>query len=177
MAHFFPNQKPILLHTHLSPPKQPGIVKCKITYDATNVEVTYTPYIKKIVQHIGLIKVDFSYPYKSTNRTPFTTNQTHFKQFDELIFIKNGLLADTTIANIALLIDDQWLTPLQPLLPGTTRARLLETKELFETNLSYKALQDAKKIAFLNAMIGFDIQEDGILSSIKKETLKVLDVV
>jgi 4-amino-4-deoxychorismate lyase len=80
------------------------------------------------------------------------------------LIVKNNLLCDTTIANIALLIDNQWLTPSTPLLEGTTRARLLDEGFLSAACLTSKDIQKADKIAIMNAMVGFVEVENGIIS-------------
>lgn len=71
---------------------------------------------------------------------------------------------DTTIANIALYIENQWLTPQVPLLHGTTRARLLDEGFLSPAPLTPNHLADATKIAVMNAMIGFVEIENGIIT-------------
>ena len=38
---------------------------------------------------------------------------------------------------------------------GTTRARLIEDKKIFEKDISLEMLQKHKKFAIFNAMIGF----------------------
>lgn len=79
---------------------------------------------------------------------------------DDVIFLKDGLLTDTSIANIALYIDGVWLTPQKPLLQGTTRARLLEKKFLKEEKLTINSLKIAQKFAIMNALMGFKILEN-----------------
>ena len=76
---------------------------------------------------------------------------------DEIIIIKNGLVTDTSIANIAILHDERWLTPKLPLLEGTTRKRLLNEGKVFESNITPTMLRNADKIALMNAMVDFDI--------------------
>ncbi|HEX5330706.1 aminotransferase class IV, partial [Sulfuricurvum sp.] len=73
-------------------------------------------------------------------------------------------LRDTTIANIALLIEGRWFTPESPLLEGTTRARLIEEGFLTAASLTPKDIEKATKIALMNAMVGFVEVENGIIS-------------
>ena len=83
---------------------------------------------------------------------------------DEIIIIKNGIVTDTTIANIAIFYENIWLTSKNCLLNGTTKNRLIEEKFLIEKDITPKMLKDAPKIALMNAMIGFDIKEDYTLN-------------
>lgn len=75
------------------------------------------------------------------------------------MIIKNGLISDTTIANIAIYLDGIWITPKKPLLKGTTRDRYLKEGKLIEKDISAEDLK-ASKIALMNAMIDFDILND-----------------
>jgi 4-amino-4-deoxychorismate lyase len=73
------------------------------------------------------------------------------------LIIKNELVTDTSIANIAFFDGEKWLTPKKPLLKGTTRARLLENGEIFEADIDVHTLKNYTQVALLNAMIDFDI--------------------
>ena len=73
----------------------------------------------------------------------------------EAIFVKDDLITDSSIANIACLIDNQWLTPKTPLLQGTCRQRLLDEKKLILADISVEDFNKAKKLAFFNALTGF----------------------
>ena len=79
---------------------------------------------------------------------------------DEIIIVKNGIVTDTSIANIAIFYDDVWITSKNCLLNGTTKNRLLEEKFLVEKDITLEMLKKASKIALMNAMIGFDIKEN-----------------
>ena len=79
---------------------------------------------------------------------------------DEIIIIKNKIVTDTSIANIAIFHNGVWITSKNCLLKGTTRNRLLEDKFLVEKNITLNMLKKASKIALMNAMIDFDIKEN-----------------
>lgn len=78
---------------------------------------------------------------------------------DEIIIVKNEIVTDTSIANIAVFYEGQWLTSKECLLKGTTRTRLLEERKIIEKDISLDMLKNASQIALMNAMIGFDIIE------------------
>ena len=82
------------------------------------------------------------------------------KSLDASQDYKNGLITDTSIANIAIEIDGIWFTPKTPLLYGTTRQRYLDNSKLKELDISIEMLQSANKIGLLNAMIDFDVLDD-----------------
>ena len=82
---------------------------------------------------------------------------------DDIVIVKNGLLTDTTIANIALYDGNQWLTPASPLLEGTTRTRLLDIGKLTEAEISIDTLDRYYMTAIMNTMLGFVQVENGII--------------
>ncbi len=69
--------------------------------------------------------------------------------------IKEGLLTDTSIANIAIYDGKQWITPKSPLLKGTFRAMMLEKQLLLEKDVKIKDIKNAQGFALMNALLGF----------------------
>ena len=134
------------------------LLKCKVIYNEDEViSVSFLEYSKKIIKNFKLIYDDsINYKYKSENRE--SINQLYLKKenADEIIIVRNHFITDTTIANIAIFLDEQWLTPKVPLLKGTTRQRYLDNLKIKEINITVKMLMNAQKIALLNAMIDFD---------------------
>lgn len=137
-------------------PINDDFLKCKVFYDKHGViDVIYEPYIKKIFKTFKIVYDDsIEYKYKSTKRERLTKLYEQRDSCDEIIIVKNGLVTDTSIANIAIYDGEFWLTNKTPLLRGTTQERLLKQREIFATDISVDMLKKAKKIALLNAMIG-----------------------
>ncbi len=141
------------LKRYIDPPKK-GLYRCKVHYEKEIKRVEFFPYTPKEPTSLKPVEADFEYPYKYSDRSAIE-NILKNSGADEVLFVKNTLLRDTSIANIALMIDGIWYTPKNPLLKGTTRQRLLEEGFLKERSLSLNDLKRADKIAFMNAMIGF----------------------
>ena len=143
-------------------PVNEKLLKCKVIYNDEGIkEVTFSEYKKREIKSFKLIHDDeIDYSKKSTNRENIDALFEKKENADEIIIIKNSLVTDTTIANIAVFDGTSWLTPKKPLLRGTTRARLLEEKEIIEADISVETLLKSKKIALLNAMVEMDIKED-----------------
>ena len=97
------------------------------------------------------------YRYKFNDRSKLTLLLD--KNYDEIIIEKDGLLTDTSIANIAFYNGKEWLTPKTPLLEGTTRERLLKEKFLKLENIKKENIKNYSHFALMNAMIGFQIQK------------------
>ena len=155
----------INLQEYIYPPSE-ELLRCKITYNNYEVlNVEYFTYTKREIKSFKLIFDDeISYGKKYLNREKLDNLFSKKDSCDEIIIIKNGIITDTSIANIAIFYENNWLTSKNYLLNGTTRNRLLEEKFLIEKDITLEMLKDASKIALMNAMIGFDIKEDYTLN-------------
>ncbi|RUM56328.1 MAG: 4-amino-4-deoxychorismate lyase, partial [Nautilia sp.] len=69
--------------------------------------------------------------------------------------VKNGLITDTTISNLAFFDGNNWITPKTPLLKGTKREELIQKGFLKEKEIKIEDIKHFKKFAMMNAIIGF----------------------
>lgn len=151
--------------SHLIAPPDDTLLRCRVLYDAEGCHITYHAYIPRRFQWLRLVTDDtIVYDYKYTNRNALDTLYQQRGDADEIIIVKNGLLTDATIANIALYDGTAWYTPKAPLLHGSTRERLLHEGQLFEAEISLDTLHQYKRYALLNAMLGFVEVECGIMA-------------
>lgn len=147
----------ISLSSLLSPPK--GLTcRVRVEYAHEVLHVAYIPYLPRQINSFCIVESNLTYAYKWSNREEI--NALKVEGYDDIIIVKNGLLSDTSIANIALLINGQWVTPKKPLLEGVTRRRLIDNGFLKVENLTTKSLQTMEKFAIINALIGFKIIEN-----------------
>jgi len=146
------------LQEFITPPEW-GLYRCRLIYDTQSVDVTFHEYKKREIATLKLIfENDIEYAHKSTAREDIDTLFEQREEGDDILIIKNLLVTDTSIANIAFETSDgQWITPKTPLLKGTTRARLLDEGKLLEVDIKVNELRSFKRVALLNAMIDFDI--------------------
>ncbi len=144
----------IFLAEHLFPPDK-GVYRVRMEYSQGIEKIGYMPYTPRIFQQFVVVEKEMTYAYKSCDRD--VLQSPLLEKYDDVIFTCKGVLRDTSIANIALLIDGVWQTPQAPLLKGTTRARLLSSGCLHETVLTRHSLQKAQKFAIMNALIGFKV--------------------
>jgi 4-amino-4-deoxychorismate lyase len=141
---------------------QKGLYRCKLIYNCsdTQIETLYFPYTPAMVTTLKLVYDDrIEYAYKSLDRSALENLFDQREMCDDILIVKNGLLTDTSKANIALFKDGKWWTPKTPLLAGTTRQRLLEEKKIFEADIEVDSIQNFEKLSFMNAMIGFQTQD------------------
>lgn len=143
-------------------PPEIGLYRCRLTYDLSKaphkIDVTYHEYKKRDISSLKLVYDDeIEYALKSTCRDGLNALYAQRGECDDVLIVKNSLLTDTTIANIAFYDSNRWVTPALPLLKGTTRERLLRSGQIFEADIAVKDLKKFSKIALMNAMVDFDI--------------------
>jgi len=151
---------PKKLITFLGNRPHEGLYRAKLVYKENgDIEnVNYFLYKKREIQSLKLLEVDrFDYSKKFLNRDILDVYFRNRDSCDDVVFVIDGKITDTTIANIAFLKEGIWYTPKNPLLPGTTRERLLETGSIQIKDIYFSDIFQYEKIALLNAMIGFDI--------------------
>ncbi|MDD2265333.1 aminotransferase class IV family protein [Sulfuricurvum sp.] len=151
------------LNSLIHPPEE-GLYRCRFLYDEIGFTVEFHPYVPRVITSLKLIYDDtIEYSLKDSNREALNALYEQRGECDDILIVKNGLLTDTSIANIALWIEGKWLTPQTPLLEGTTRARLLEEGFLTPAPLRPEDIAQATKVAIFNAMVDFLEVESGII--------------
>jgi len=158
----FSTSERVDLKEYIQPLPSKGLFRCRITYRTQIESVEFFPYQPKKIQYFNIIKSEIDYSFKYNNREEINhlLQSTVKDEYGEIIIEKNGLLSDTSIANIALYDGLSWFTPKTPLLEGTTRARLLEKGFLKEKDIEREDIQHFSHFALMNAMIGFQIQKN-----------------
>ena len=155
--HLFGTTDEIDIEKYLTDIPSLGLYRAKLIYDRNIQDITYYIYKAKTIQTFRLLRADINYRYKYLNRAHINTLIEKCRESDEIIIIKDELLTDTTIANIALRQDGIWYTPAEPLLQGTTRARLLDEGKVITKNIKAADIDSYDGLALMNAMIGFRI--------------------
>jgi len=147
----------------LMPPAE-GQWRCRVVYDKYGVEIEYLSYKPRVVTTLRAVEADeIDYRDKTTERGILNTLYAQRGSADDILIVRDGLITDTTVANVACLIGGRWLTPAKPLLEGTARARLLSEGLLTEADITLEAARQAEKIAVMNALSGFVEVTGGIL--------------
>lgn len=159
VLNFLGSQKVEELIQHINPPKF-GIYRCRVIYTTDTIDVSYHEYKKKEVSSLKvLFHDDINYSMKSTYRDEIDALYAQRGKCDDILIVKDLLVCDTSIANIAFYKDGEWITPKNPLLKGTTRARLLDEGKIVEADIKVQDIRNFSKIALLNAMIDFYVLE------------------
>jgi len=138
-----------------------GKWRVRVTHNQYGIQKIETfPIKKRSFKKFKLITINFDYKFKYKNRNQFSILNSQFSIYDELILVKNNLITDTTISNLAFFTGKEWITPKYPLLNGTKREELIQKGVLKETNIHISDLKYFKKMAMINAILGFFEIED-----------------
>jgi para-aminobenzoate synthetase/4-amino-4-deoxychorismate lyase len=97
--------------------------------------------------------------HKTTNRRLYE-HALSLSDADDVVLIDGeGHITETTIANVAVLLDDIWWTPPVScgLLPGTERAELLASGRIRERPISIEEARSAMQMARFNSVRGWEM--------------------
>ena len=135
-----------------------GLVKSKIIYDASVVDIEFSHYQHRKINSFFLVETELNYDYKFLDRSDFEQLKTNYPSDSELILVKNGLITDTTYSNLIFKdLQGNWVTPLNPLLRGTQREFLLDAGQITEKPISPSDLkQFYSHFILIHAMLPFN---------------------
>ncbi len=143
------------------------IHKCRVEYDTDVIKVELLSYKLPIINSLKLIKCnDIDYRFKYRKRDRLMELYSQKGETDDIIIIKNGLVTDSSTANLLFFNGKQWITPTTPLLKGTQRAFLLENEVIQTAIICPTDLQYFEKVRLINAMLRFEDEVDVRISEI-----------
>lgn len=130
--------------------------KCRILYDRSSIYVEYIPYKLRQILSLRIVSSDvIHYDYKFYNRRDLSVLYAQKGDCDDVLIVRNGLLTDSSICNVAFGDGLKWFSPRYPLLRGTKRAQLLNDGCIFERDMSVCDLSLFKSVRLFNALIEF----------------------
>lgn len=130
--------------------------RCRIVYDQNFIECKYYPYSPRPIKNLKCLYTDqLQYRFKSADRTEIDRLFATREDFDDVLFVRNNLITDTSIANIAFWNGQEWHTPKHPLLAGTHREALIKTGEIHPYDITTDQLQNYSHACLFNALLDF----------------------
>jgi para-aminobenzoate synthetase/4-amino-4-deoxychorismate lyase len=96
--------------------------------------------------------------HKTTRRGIYSARAGRHPDADDVVLVnQRGQVTETTVANLAVLLDGRWWTPpvTAGCLPGVERGRLLELGELTERDLTPDDLRRADGLALVSSLRGW----------------------
>lgn len=96
--------------------------------------------------------------HKTTRRAPYERRRARRPDVDDVVLVNTrGEVTESTIANLAVLLDGTWVTPPLDagLLPGTYRSVLLREGRLVERPVTEAQLRTAPAVALVSSVRGW----------------------
>lgn len=145
-----------------------GLVKCRVTYSRQILSIEFEPYTFRRISSITLIDNNIiDYSYKSIDRKLINDLYSQKRDADDILIVKNGLITDTSYANVVFENLDGLFTPQSYLLKGTKRQDLLERGVIKELEISKKDVFFFSKLYLINAMIDLEDEVSIPISALK----------
>ena len=134
-----------------------GLYKCKVIFGKEIESINITPYKPKKIEKLIIVSDNnIEYSYKYLDRTPLNEMKNKYApgENEEIIIVKNGMVTDSSYANLLFRKGDNYYTPSTPLLKGTMREKLLDEKKIAERSITRENIGEYSEIYLMNAMLG-----------------------
>ncbi|PHN06745.1 aminotransferase class IV [Flavilitoribacter nigricans] len=134
-----------------------GLFKLRVVYGAAIEEIDIQPYRIRPVTAVQLVQADnVQYAHKYADREALQQLFRDRTYGDDVLLIRDGLLTDTSYANIALFDGSKWFTPARPLLPGTARGRYLRAGLIHAADIHVQDLPQFREMRLINGMMEWE---------------------
>jgi len=146
-----------------------GLYKLRLAYDRCIRELEWQEYKIRDIRSIQLVEIHHSsMRYKSTERAFIDEAFARRGECDDILMVNEGMLTDTSYANVAFFNGQKWLSPRIPIVYGTRRAYLLDQGLIETADIVVADLRRFQRIRLFNAMIGFgeiELSVDAVLGN------------
>ncbi len=133
-----------------------GLYKCRITYGKAVENIEFEPYRPRQVRSLRMVEDDtIAYDFKFKDRSALQHLFEKRENADDVLIVKEGLITDTSYANIVFWNEKQWVTPDSPLLKGTKRAQLLAEGLIIEQKIRAQDIPKYSHARLINSMLDF----------------------
>ncbi|MFO7368741.1 MAG: aminotransferase class IV [Bacteroidales bacterium] len=145
------------------------IYRCRFLYNKNNFVTEFIPYQPRHITKLYLVhddQIDYSFKYTDRSRLDALRRQIPNTLDSDVLIVKNGLITETSIANIAFSDGEKWYTPDSPLLKGTKRAFYLSNGTLTERKISPDDFSGFTSARLINALLDLDTGNDITMDNI-----------
>ncbi|MEI6455216.1 MAG: aminotransferase class IV family protein [bacterium] len=143
------------LSERINPPADlsEGLARCKVIYGKDIESIEYTAYHRKTIRSLMVVTCDdIDYGYKFLNRACLEALMATRGDCDDIIIMKRGFITDASMANLIFFDGKDWVTPKDPLFPGTCRARLLAEGVIKEKKIRLEEVIGFLGVKLINAL-------------------------
>ena len=139
-----------------------GIHKLRVSYNTVDQSISHriTPYVEKPIRSLRLVETTHSYSHKYEDREFINKAYVQKQVADDILFVTNNIIKDTSYCNVAFYNGKDWLTPKDPLLCGTMRAQLMSRGIIKEFEIKVEDLGGFTKCRLFNAMINWSARKE-----------------
>jgi len=131
-----------------------GLFKCRVVYADKIVKIEFVPYERKTVNRLRIVTDDsIDYAFKYADRSRLDRLRALAGPDEDVVIVKNGLVTDSSSANLVFDTGSGLLTPATPLLKGTRRALLLARKRIRTADIRPADIRSYKSVHLVNAML------------------------
>ncbi|HCC71844.1 MAG TPA: hypothetical protein DEQ09_11945 [Bacteroidales bacterium] len=110
---------------------------------------------------------EINYNYKFIDRSAINTLLKQSNGCDDIVMVKDGMITDTSYANIIVRGNDGiWYTPSGFLLRGTKREYLLNNGLIRELDITPACLKKFRELRLINTMLDIDDTDSIPISTI-----------
>jgi 4-amino-4-deoxychorismate lyase len=153
---FFGSEEKISLAGILHPPDT-ALLKCRVIYGEQIEQIEFLPYFPRKIEYLQIVPADsVSYSYKFLDRSSLIKLLDGIPANTELLLLKDGLITDSTFANVVFWDGSSWLTPDKPLLAGTKRQYLLDQQIIRKKKIRPEDLKHFHYAVLINAMLDLE---------------------
>lgn len=155
-SHFFEKTGPVSLMPLLKN-SNPALQKCKVIYNQDIISIEFSLYQARRINFLKIIDDDLiKYEFKYLDRKNLDDLVQDLPPESDILIVKNGMITDSSFANVVFRDGKTWLTPAEPLLAGTKRQYLLNEGRIKEEEIRVQDLHLFSAVKLINAMIDLD---------------------
>lgn len=129
------------------------IYKLRVVYSDTVEHIELLEYFPKKISSLKIVEADIDYSYKWNNRDCINELYNLRGECSDVLIVKNGLITDTSYANIVLSKDGDFFTPKKPLLNGTKRLLMLSKGVIKERDITPEDIVLYSSFYLINSML------------------------
>lgn len=130
--------------------------KLRINYSNKIGAINFSEYYVKVHKRFRLVKISrniYKYKFQDRNRIIRYLNSSE----EEVIFVLNNHLTDTTYSNLVFKKNMNWFTPKSFLLKGTQREYLISKNKIIETEITLNNLKKFESFKLINSMLNLEM--------------------
>ena len=136
------------------PPPKHGLFKARLIYEYDVYSLDYEVYKRREISKLAIRRMHtLSYSHKYADRAELNAISNNLGSRTEALIVIGDLITDTTFTNVAFKRGKLWITPEQPVLKGTMRAKLLDENKIIPKNIRAEDLKSFELVRLFNAMM------------------------